>query len=114
MIFRKVKAVTIPETIVSLVIILAIFGIATTLFVHVTRTSISLKNVNAYRTLEAYAAMTSWQHEPADDSTQINGFRIQRQVSRADASGALWRIHFYIYDNTGLLITDWQEYVLDK
>jgi hypothetical protein len=106
------KASTILETIVALVIILAVFGIATTIFIRVGAVAISMRKLSAEQVLRHYAETTWREHLFFDSDERINGYEASRRVTEVQDETGLWRIHFYIYDHDHMLLTDWQQYVL--
>jgi hypothetical protein len=104
----SLKSSTILETIVALVIILTIFGIATVVFVRTTATSMSTSKLAAQQLLSAYAASTEQQRQFFNDDRRVGPFEIRRTVSASSNLPNLWQIHYYIYDRRDSLLSDWQ------
>jgi type II secretory pathway pseudopilin PulG len=108
----KIRSTTILETIVALVIILAVFGTATTLFVRISATSTSVKKLAAQQVLKAYAENTERRHLCFDEDLMVGRFEVKRQVSASRNFVNLWQIHYYIFDQNSVLLSQWQQYVI--
>jgi hypothetical protein len=108
----RIRSTTILETIVALVVILTVFGTATTLFVRISATSTSVKMLSAQQVLKAYAENTEQQQLFFDEDRVIGRFEIKRQVSASGNFVNLWQIHYYIYDQNSVLLSQWQQYVI--
>ncbi|HEY4208134.1 MAG TPA: hypothetical protein VGM31_15020 [Puia sp.] len=109
----RVKANSILETTVAMVIILTVFGIATFVFVRVSATAANTGRLQAHQVLMEYAARTEKDQEFFDDRQMIDSFEVRRYV-QGQPTGALWKIHYYIYDRNHLLLSDWQQYSLPE
>jgi type II secretory pathway pseudopilin PulG len=110
----KLKGNTILETIVALVIILTVFGIATTIFARVVAGSVPMKKMAAEQVLKIYAETTRQQHDFVDSDEKIDSFIVRRRVTEMKDYGNLWRIHYTIYDQDNSLLADWQQYTLPE
>ncbi|HXB10135.1 MAG TPA: hypothetical protein VNW04_23590 [Puia sp.] len=108
------KAATILETMVALVILVVIFGIAITLFIRVGAGPVSLKRVQAEQLLNDFSNTTRRQGEFVDADRRVNGYTLRRRVTAMDDHHTLWRIHYYIYDRDGQLLLEWQQLVLER
>ena len=108
---HKIKAATLFETIVALVIVSMIFGIATTIFVRVSAGSVSIKKLRAAGILKDYSEKVRRNRLFFDDDEKADSFEIKRIVTAEDNFTKLWRIHYYIFDNKKTLLSEWQQYV---
>jgi type II secretory pathway pseudopilin PulG len=108
----KAKASTILETIVAMVIITTIFGIAIFVFVRSGLTATSQKKMKAEQVLKLYATKTRLQGEFFDTDEQIDSFEVKRQVVSLNEFSKLWRIHFFVYDPGHVLLAQWQQDML--
>jgi len=106
------KSSTLLETIVALVVIVTIFGIATVLFVRITATSMSTTRLAAQQLLSSYAANTEQQRQFYNDDKIIGHFEIKRTVEASRNIANLWQIHYYIYDRRDSLLSDWQSFAV--
>jgi len=111
LIHRKIAAFSLPETIVALVIILGIFGIATVVLTGTGRTHLSVQQLNATNLLRQYADRTRTGKEWTSDSVAAGEFVLRRQVDNYPGYDSLLRIQYYIYDMNRKLLADWQSLV---
>ncbi len=100
----SVKAATLVETIVALVIILVLFGIATTVIIQTTEKGSSVKILKAKAILDDYVSVTHNQDELFDQEVPLDDFFLKRQVSDYKENIRLKRICYYIYDSNKKLI----------
>jgi hypothetical protein len=105
----RLPASSILETVIALVIIMTIFGIATVLFVRVTASSGSVKMLIADQLLKEYAERTERRQQFFDSEDRIDGYELRRKVVRSDAWPRLCTIHYYIYDRNTQLLQEWQQ-----
>lgn len=110
----RLKAESLFETIVALVIILTLFGIATTLFVRVESSTVSMKKMSAEQVLRAYAETTRREHQFFDSQEMIDSFTVKRQVVAMDQYSNLWRVHYYIFGRANELLAQWQQYMIPE
>lgn len=110
----RLRAGTLLETMIALVIIVTIFGIATMVLVRVTAGSASVRKLRAERILERYAEDTRRQGLFTDEERSLDSFIIRREVKGTDISKNLWQIHYIIYDQGRIPLAEWQQLVLAK
>jgi hypothetical protein len=110
----KLKSSTILETIVALVIILAFFGIATTVFVRVTATSMSTTKLRAEQLLKVYAEKTARERLFFDEEVIQEDLRLQRIALPAMGSPNLWEMRYSIYDSRDSLLSHWKSLLIDN
>lgn len=108
----SLKSNTILETAVALVIIFAIFGIATVFFVRITATSITTTKLRAIQALKAYAENTEDQRLFFNDRQTIGDFSVKRIIKATGDFPNLWQIHYCIYDSHDNLLSDWQTFAM--
>lgn len=104
----SIRSNTILETVVALVIILAVFGAATRIIVSVTSASMSVKRLTAEQLLKAYAENTERQKQFYDADTLAGRFRIKRTIVTGGSYPNLCQIHYAIYDTRDSLLAQWQ------
>lgn len=99
-------ASTILETVVALVIIVTIVGIATSIFVRTSATLPSMRRLEAENVLESYAERSRSEQQLFDDYEIIDSFVVKREVTPTNKSNNLWQMHFYIYGKDSVLLYD--------
>jgi hypothetical protein len=105
----RVNGNTILETIVALVIIITVFGTATTLFVKVAASSTSMQKLTTENILKNYATKTEEEKLFFTDEETIDGYRVKREVTALDNIKNMILIHFYIFDQNNKILNDWQQ-----
>lgn len=108
---KRVAAFSLPETIVALVIILGIFGIATVVLTGTGRSYLTVQKLAAADMLRQYEERTHRLGEFTSDSTVVGEFVLRRQVQTYPGYDSLLSIHYYIYDANRKILADWQSLV---
>jgi Tfp pilus assembly protein PilV len=106
-----VDAFSLPETIVALVIILAVFAIATMVLAGTGRTGLTAQQLNAANVLRQFAEKTQASRLFLTDSASVGDFRVYRVVSTYPGYDSLLDIHYYITDQNQKRLADWQSLV---
>jgi hypothetical protein len=96
------------------VIITTIFGIATTIFVRVTATSMTTTELNARQLLKAYAENTERNQLLYNERITRGDFHIQRTSTPCKDYPNLWQIGYAIYDRRDSLLAGWNSFILDE
>ena len=102
----RVIASTILETVVALVIIMTIVGIATTIFVRTSATLPTMQRLKAENVMKSYAERSQREREFFDDYEVIDSFAVKREVASAPRINNLWQMHFYVYNKDSVLLCD--------
>ena len=105
---ERVNASTIMEVIVSMVIIVIVFGIAMMIFSNVLRLSVSAKKIRARAIL--YEAMITAEHN-AENITQtftIDDFRVEQEVKSYNNATD---IHLTAYDQNQKKIVELEKVI---
>jgi type II secretory pathway pseudopilin PulG len=108
---QRLAAFSLPETIVALVIILTVVGIATVIITGTGRNRLTIQELRATEVLRGYADSTRALKLWTSDSAVAGEFIVRRQVSPWQGYDSLLRIHYYIYDVNRKLLADWQSLV---
>ncbi|MBB6126359.1 hypothetical protein [Mucilaginibacter lappiensis] len=95
----KLQASTILEVVVSMVIIILIFGTAMMIFANVTRLSLSVKKMQAQAILQEILLQAPSQNENKNESSQIDGFRIERQFKPVENEPELTQVTLTAFDD---------------
>ena len=102
----RVRASTILEVVISMVVIVIVFGIAMMIVTNVTRLSLSGKKLRAAALLQASA-------DSAIVSKTINmeDFRIEQEVKPCQQNSALLDVHLTAYDQNQQKIAELEKII---
>jgi len=110
----RVKGSTIMEVVISMVIIVVVFGIAMMIYTNVLRLSLSAKKIRA----QALLHETLFQSEhAAENSTQTfmkDDFRIEQEVKPYNNSTDLTEIHLTAYDQNQQKVAELQKVIINN
>ena len=82
----KIKAFTILETMVSMVIVMLVFSLSSMVIVGVTHSGISREKQNAYMLVNAMRTETIQQARFIDEVVEVDGLMIQKTILDYDKS----------------------------
>jgi hypothetical protein len=105
---HKLPAFSLPETIVALVIILSIFGMATMILAGTAKSQVSVRELTTRNLLQRYADKTLQQRDFSNNTETVEEYMLRREVGAYPEYDSLVRIHYYIYDRNHQLLADWQ------
>ena len=110
----KVQASTILEVVISMVIIVVVFGIAMMIYTNVLRMSLSVKKLKAQALLNEMALKAA--HSPADAIPDVitDDFRIQQETKPYNGNAALIEIHLTAYDSNKQKIAELQQVIMNS
>jgi Tfp pilus assembly protein PilE len=108
----KVQASSILEVVVSMVIMVIVFGIAMMIYTNVIRFSLSAKKLKAEALLQQ-AMLTAEQHPEAatTTSTTVNDFRIEQEVKPYEGGAGLTIVRLTAYDQNQQQIAQLQKVI---
>lgn len=89
----RVKGSTILEVIVSMVVIVVVFGIAMMIYTNVLRTSVSVKKIRAQAILSQTMLKAENNPESIAQSLTIDDFRVEQEVKPYGDNNSLTEIH---------------------
>ena len=92
------RASTILEVIISMVVIVLVFGIAMVIFANVTRTSLSVKKTMALAILNHLMAIAETNQQNITQTMTVDDFRIEQEVKPYGDNANLIDIHLTAYD----------------
>jgi hypothetical protein len=98
MINKRLPGATIVETIVAMVIILLLFGMATTVFVQVSLHSFSVKRQRAADMINAYALATGEDRSFINEELTKDGFVLKKEVENYQGREQVAAITFMVLD----------------
>jgi len=108
----KVQASTIVEVIVSMVIIVVVFGIAMMIYTNVTRMSLSAQKIKAQAILREELISTEQTKSFSNKSMDTVDLRIEREVAPFNNDTLLNVIHLTAYDLNQNKITEVQKLII--
>jgi type II secretory pathway pseudopilin PulG len=110
---HRVGASTIIEVVISMVIIVIVFGIAMTIFANVTRLSLSGKKLKAQALLRQ-AMITAEGTLNSTKTITIDEFRIEQEVKPYQQNSALSDIHLTAYDQNQQKIAELEKVIITQ
>lgn len=109
----RVQASTILEVIISMVIILVVFGIAMMISANVLRSSLSVKKIKARALLNELLIKAENSKENTSQTFTIDRFRIEQEIIISETNNNLIDIHLTAFENQEK-IDDVRKLILDK
>lgn len=95
---HRVNGSTIIEVVVSMVIIVLVFGIAMMIFTNVIRYSVSAKKIRAQAVLQDVLLSAAITDNTATQRITIGEFGIEQDFKPYPANNALTEVHLTAYD----------------
>jgi Tfp pilus assembly protein PilE len=103
---KRVKASTILEVIVSMVVIVVVFGIAMMIYTNVLRLSLSPKKIRVQALLQEAMVSAERDSIKITQTFQVDDIRIEQEVKPYWGNNALTDIHLIAYDLNQQKITE--------
>ena len=110
----RVQASSILEVIVSMVVIVIVFGIAMMIYTNVLRMSLSVKKLRAQTILEAELLKAERSTDSLASSVTIDDFRISEDLKPYPENADLSLIHLTAFDQNQQKIAEVQKVILNK
>ncbi|MDB5133280.1 MAG: hypothetical protein JWR02_3029 [Mucilaginibacter sp.] len=110
----SVQASTILEVVVSMVIIVTVFGIAMMIYTNVLRTSLSGKKLRAQALLQETMLNAERTSAPITQTINRDDFKIEQEVKPYPENAALTDIHLTAYDQNRQKITELQKIIINQ
>lgn len=111
---NRVKASTILEVIVSMVVIVIVFGIAMMIYTNVLRMSLSAKKLRAHAILESEMLKAEHSTDSLTQFVTIDDFRIDEESEPYPDNADLSIIHLTAFDQNKQKIIELQKVILNK
>ena len=102
----KVKAATILETVIAMVIILIVFLVAGTIFLNISKSGVTEKSIRAYESINNYYSQLKIEEIPYQDKEEINGFLINTDIENYNDKPGLALVHCWVYDTDNKIIAE--------
>jgi type II secretory pathway pseudopilin PulG len=103
---QKVRASTIIEVLISMIVIMVVFGIAMLIFANVTRSGVSEKKVRSSAVLQQILLDDERTTDLASRTFTVDSLRIEQQVKNYNGQGSLVEIDLRAYDTGGQLTAE--------
>ena len=100
----RVRAATLVETIIAMLIILVLTGITVTVLVQVTNSGYSIRRLKAATLIDRYISETELQKSFFDEEISEGDFIIRKQVTESDYSKEIVWLKISVYDFNNRLI----------
>lgn len=110
----KVKASTILEVIIAMVVILVVFGIAMMIYANVTQSSLSVKKIKAEAILKEYLQNAEKADENTTQTFTADDLRIEQQVKSYDNEKKLIEIDLAAYDANQQQVAELHKVIINK
>lgn len=108
----EVKASTILEVVIAMVLIVIVFSIAMMIFANVTSSSLSVKKMRAQAILQEALLNAEKSTDPTSQSLNVEDFRIEQEVKPYNQMSQLYDIHLTAYDGNQQKITELEKVIL--
>lgn len=110
----KVKSSTVLEVVVSMVIIILVFGISMMIYSNVMRLSLSPQKIKAQAILEKALAQAEQEIAPVNKTVIIGDIGIEEEVKPYPENTNLSDIHLAAYDINKQKITELEKVIITK
>jgi len=108
----RVKASTILEVVVSMVIIIAVFGIAMMIYANVIRTSLSGQKIKAQAVLSQVMKNMGSAELSSNQGSVIEDFTVERSVKPYSGNSKLLEIDLKAYDKNHLPLAELHQLII--
>jgi hypothetical protein len=110
----RVKASTILEVVVSMVIIILVFGIAMMIYANVLRMSLSVKKIKAQAILQETLIKLEQVPATSNLSFSVDDFRVEQEIKPYNNDSGLTEIHLTAYDDNQQKIAELQKVIVNS
>lgn len=111
----KIRAASLLEVVVALVVIFAVFAIATSLYVNVISSSSNLQQSRLGFEIERLASETKRDQSWIDGKIEIGNYVVEKTVKTYQNHKGVVQLGFLARDQNQKIIIDWKElYFLER
>jgi type II secretory pathway pseudopilin PulG len=110
----KVKASTIIETVIAMMIILIVFLVAGTIFLNISKSGLTEKKIKAYESINNYYDQVKINDIPFQGKEEINGFLINMDIEAYGEKPGVVLVHCWISDNENKILAEQKRIVQIK
>lgn len=111
---KKVKASTLIEVMVALIIVMISFGIAMAIYVNVTHSDNQTQKLKAQLLLNETAIKTTNENSFIDEKTEMDGISVIKTVSSYEGTPGLHLLFLEAFDVNAKKIAERKELVIVK
>jgi len=109
---KVVRASTILEVVIAMVLIVVVFSVAMMIFANVTSSSLSVKKIRAQAVLHEAMLNAEKNRDTVSQSLNVDDFRIEQEIKSYNNVSYLFDIHLTAYDNNQQKITELEKVIL--
>ena len=109
-----VKASTIMEVLIAMILMIVVFGIAMMIFTNVLNSSLSVKKIRAQAILQETLINAEKADTNLSQSISVDDFRIEQEIKPYDGNAALIDIHLTAFDQNQQKIAQLEKVILNK
>jgi Tfp pilus assembly protein PilE len=110
----RVEASTILEVVISMIIIVVVFGIAMMIYTNVLRVSLSAKKIRAQALLQETMLKAEQTTANVNQSFTVDDFRIEQAATQYNSGSGLTLIHLTAYDQNQQKVAELQKVIIDQ
>jgi len=107
-----VKASTILEVVIAMVLIVVVFSIAMMIFANVTSSSLSVKKIRAQAILHETLLNAEKTRDTVSKSLNVEDFRIEQDIKPYNQMSQVYDIRLTAYDGNQQKITELEKVIL--
>lgn len=108
----KVKATTILETVIAMVIILLVFVISTTVILNISKSGLTEKKIKANEEINIYVGQLKIEEPPFEIEEKINDFLLRIKVDRYLSNNAIVLVQCQALDVENKVIAEQKRLML--
>lgn len=113
-IVKQIRASTILEVVVSMVIIVIVFGVAMMIYTNVTRISLSGQKIRAQAVLSQIMKGMEDTELSLDQESVTDGFIVKRSVKHYAENNKLLEVDLKAYDENHLFLAELHQLILQN
>ena len=98
---QKVRTSTIIEVLISMIVIMVVFGMAMMIFANVTRSGVSEIKVRSAAVLQEVLLVDEKAAEISSRTFTVDSLRVEQQVNNYNTEGSLLEVDLAAYDQSG-------------
>jgi Tfp pilus assembly protein PilE len=110
----RVQASTILEVVISMIVIVIVFGIAMMIYTNVLRLSLSAKKMRAQALLQETMLKAEQTSGNTNQSFTVDDFRIEQEAGPYNNETSLTAIHLTAYDQNQQKIAELQKVIITQ
>ncbi len=111
---RKIKASSLLETIVAMVILVAVFTIAIMIFVNVTATGFNFQKIHANNLLKNLSRQTVKEMKLYDENLEVNNILVVKKVSKYQEQKGLFVLELSAFNKDSIKLAQRRELIFQN